>query len=796
MKARGPVLIVASILAAVLAWSKCRGDSGSTRATPAGGAGDVSQSSIGESPTREARGAEYRRGGRTIAGHVERRGVPVAATVWVLHASQRPRATAGDGSFELVGLPRGIHSIAAFSEDATGRVVEVDVRDGDVRDVVVRLGPCERALVGAVVDATGGPIVGARIEAQGGLVRTGADGRFRVCTENVPVELEVSADGYASERRALQAGDTDASFELQPEVVLDGIVLAPDGSPAPGMTVRAGPRNISGEVAAATLEARTDDDGRFEIRGLTPTEYRVWAGGRGAKIVDAPYVSFVESRSRTVELRLAATLDITGRVVEDGAPVAGTRVHWYGKRSSPAPGTTGADGTFVIEDALAGEGEFAVDGHTISGTAPRSVDAKPVTLAVSRLTRRVEGRVVAGGAPVPDARIIVAGAYANYDVSPRSGTDGRFTVSVPLGHPTVGVSAESDERGLASPEVEVRLDAPTTPPIVLDLTVAGRVAGIVVDEGGAPIAGATVSLRDRAQTGLRPVVVRVPGLATTHEDGTFRVGMLDVGTYDVKVSIGRRALVLAPATGPIAIDRPGASVDGVRLVARARPAMLRGSIVDGTGSPVPDVSIEIDGRIRRRGRADGSFAVEVLAADDGHAIEFRGRPGFETRLAGVRAGGDPLRVVLAAPGRVLLACAPTSIEVEVHRAGASRFRAHCGDVIDPVPVGAVTALSTDQPLRAAIGEVTSGRQTVLRVEPVGTREVTVLARRKDVPVEIACQVDHGAGASTLHTSGPSGKIVLDVPNIVARLSCFALDGSGWKTERELAATTKRVDLRP
>jgi outer membrane receptor protein involved in Fe transport len=94
------------------------------------------------------------------------------------------------------------------------------------------------------------------------------------------------------------------------------------------------------------------------------------------------------------------------------------------------------------------------------------------------------------------------------------------------------------------------------PPLAAQTT-TGEIRGVVTDEEGAPLAGASVSARN-AGTGLQRSTA-------TGADGTYTIRLLPPGSYTVRsVQIGRR-----PATAEVAVAVGGQVVANLRLASEA-----------------------------------------------------------------------------------------------------------------------------------------------------------------------------------------------------------------------------------
>ena len=165
----------------------------------------------------------------------------------------------------------------------------------------------------------------------------------------------------------------------------------------------------------------------------------------------------------------------------------------------------------------------------------------------------------------------------------------------------------------------------------MDFLLSGgaKIEGLVVDDGGRPVSGASFSIRDR-KTGT-PVVQNEVWMARSDENGRFSLPGMRAGEYVlgvhaeghassqriVRVSVGRDVSVefRLPVAGKIQIaarDAAGGPVAGATL-----------ALIDAEGNPVESsMGIEdlldpsrwktgADGRIERGGIAPGHYRGEL-----------------------------------------------------------------------------------------------------------------------------------------------------------------------------------------
>jgi hypothetical protein len=246
----------------------------------------------------------------------------------------------------------------------------------------------------------------------------------------------------------------------------------------------------------------------------------------------------------------------------DGSPLVGATVQGYADEDSWLPSvtaTTGADGTYTLVDVAPARYKIRVAppagsplvAHWYPGTTSRR-DAASVVVEGGRTypdidvaftaPRPISGRITAAGAPVADALVMAytptdrwAGSFAT-----RTSADGTFRVEV-LG-PTASVRIVaigpagsgleprwySGARQRASATPVDTTSGPVTG-IDIDWPVDPGISGVVTGAGGAPLAGARVSV-------YRPTDGYVGyATVTSGTDGAYSIDRLDPGTYLVLV---------------------------------------------------------------------------------------------------------------------------------------------------------------------------------------------------------------------------------------------------------------------
>ncbi|MCB9916565.1 MAG: carboxypeptidase regulatory-like domain-containing protein [Planctomycetes bacterium] len=331
-----------------------------------------------------------------------------------------------------------------------------------------------------------------------------------------------------------------------------------DGTPAPHVGFL-----LQRFASGASREPRafwTDAEGRALLEGLVAGEYALYAdrGGNAGATVPAvtseraPDAALLDELTPVVTLRLPEGHDVRGRVVDGaGRPVADAEL-WISngitRSYGLAAGRTDAAGRFELrqlqDDCFLGA-RHARFGPSrpqhVQYWSERTRPGAPIELelALGDEAAALDG-VVYGpdGAPLAGATVRV-GAQTNQDTFGPTGAEG----------PPPPVSLVSDENGafaaagLASGAVGVSARAPGLAVGALEVTLApgerGRVElhlvegawvrGVVLDAGGAPLAGATVGATEAALHAPNPPAAFLPPYATSDAQGRFELGPLAPG---------------------------------------------------------------------------------------------------------------------------------------------------------------------------------------------------------------------------------------------------------------------------
>ncbi|MEZ4398436.1 MAG: carboxypeptidase-like regulatory domain-containing protein [Kofleriaceae bacterium] len=410
--------------------------------------------------------------------------------------------TDGDGRFELTTLAPGHHTLSAKASDGRRGSVEVEVPTAGEVTVVIPLA-AEGSIAGVVRDQHGTPLVGVGVlvraagpvqhtvvvngeDVSADRAVTGADGRFlmRGLTAGT-YALSVVDERGGPLRRAgakadaartptkvtLAANEQKQGVELTVEFddgVIRGVVVGPDGAATADawVTVALEPEALAaGQVGdeggpgtsrstttmvmvvddgpgglAMSAPVLTDDQGRFEVRGLRRGRYDVVA--EAARGTLRGRVERVETGA-SVKIALTGLGAIAGTVTAGGRPVTDFTVDVDG-RTSHRQTFHDAGGRFEFARIEPGRYRVTVTGPAGSGAGQVEVSAgtspASVTIALAA-DAKVHGRLVDGaGAPVIGVPVIAVPASPDGSMSIQldgppepSGGDGGFALTLAAG---------------------------------------------------------------------------------------------------------------------------------------------------------------------------------------------------------------------------------------------------------------------------------------------------------------------------------------------------------------------------
>jgi len=624
-------------------------------------------------------------------------GEPVAkATVRVFGGHADPelemmggtQAVSGeDGSFEIKGVPLKAHTVTASHPDYVSNLnpmlLQMRMRPGGgggpplfepgrtEAEHVVELAPAAK-VTGVVLDPEGNPVAGASVTVEDPMMMmmalfsggprqatTDAEGRFDVggLRRNQTVPLVAGhRDWGRSRAKKGKAGGDPITFRLTPPLRVSGRVVDEAGDPIEGVRVTVRRKGQSGDmrrmgmfVSGSTRPAVTDAEGRYVVRNAPAGELEVLFEHRRYEEVKQDLSLRPDVRDTDLEKTVLPRGEgIEGIVLDErGEPLAGARVS-ANSTGQVRPGSgrtwgsakTDLEGRLEIYGLRKGEyrlrasyhGRYAAEVVVESGTK----DVRIRMREAGRLAGRARG---VNGMPVPGAQVRArvsdpSDPNRNENVGwTRTDPDGRFSLdSLPPDRPfqltiTHDAYREATFQGVVAQATE-RV-------FVLDPGV--RVAGIVVDADGAPVANAQVFVAGGTNKSV-----------TTDADGRFEAGGLHEGEIKVTLLESGQGFI---KTEPRVVT-PGDR--NIRLVA-IEGESIKGKVVDAEGNATTQVRVRLLD-------AEGSEVADTWVWRDDGNFELRGLPPgtytivasrfrrdeqpAETRRPGVATGSTDLKIVV------------------------------------------------------------------------------------------------------------------------------------------------------
>ncbi|HNS19126.1 MAG TPA: hypothetical protein PKH24_01430 [Sedimentisphaerales bacterium] len=472
------------------------------------------------------------------------------------------------------------------------------------------------------------------------IVRTDAEGRFTFQSSVHPlyyVFAVVRKEGLALGWDVLTQS-ADNVIVLEQPCVLAGVVVDLSGRPVSGAKVLAVPktsylrrleqRPILGPAAWLTTE--TDAQGRFRFDSFSAdvsSDFWVEAPGRSVIYTYTPQrltVSGFEAGRTDVRLVVPEEAAVRGLVVDAGTdePIADAHIVLHADMIDhdpvnpylPVSTVTDKDGRFVFQGIPHGWHYIDASAPYETGLADRRVrfeiPAGPDTQEIPVALRRggvveIEAREERTGEPIPDLSSyfweVVQDERSGFYKDARTGADGVVRLCAP-----VGLSKFSGTIDGYSPwqyEGQVYVTAGQTAKSRITLRRYLRVCGVVVDEQGRSVSGATVND------------------GVTDDAGRFEV------PFPSEVSpFGKNWIVCSTRDNLAAIVN--VQHDDVAVRVTLKPALaVSGRITDPNGIGIPAARVALD---LRASRELSPYGPEVIADSQG---------GFEL-AAVVPPGGD------------------------------------------------------------------------------------------------------------------------------------------------------------
>jgi RNA polymerase sigma factor (sigma-70 family) len=375
--------------------------------------------------------------GASLTGHVRSDDGQIApgAVVYADSQDQRERvslrAVVGrDGRYVLKGLGPGAYRVTASRAGGHMRfrpdIGPIAVSENEHRqlDLVV---PRRQTIRGRVLLPDGSPAAGAVVIAgvgnykplTGSALRGVADdeGQFVIddLDQDAIYTLWADLDGFSeATSRGILAGNHDVVLDLVPESGVAGLVVDGQGRPVADFELLTTPTQLPGNSftpARRLSEAVHQPLGTFEVRALSPGEYRLQARAPDGRMGEAAIRLAPGERRRDLRITLGGLMTIRGTVLDDAtaAPVPGVAVSALtGDGTAPARDTrpqvlTDASGNFALPDVPHAR-TIALAFDTTAPSYLREVEyiiaaepAESLNMGQVRLLRgRLEDRIGAG----------------------------------------------------------------------------------------------------------------------------------------------------------------------------------------------------------------------------------------------------------------------------------------------------------------------------------------------------------------------------------------------------------------
>ncbi len=472
---------------------------------------------------------------------------------------------------------------------------------------------------------------------------TGAEGRFEIADLAAGrYDLEVRAAGFAPARvPGVQVTDAERRADFGTVVLVPGASIEGRVTDAGGAAVADAEITLDtgrqGFMAVSPPEpteaAKTDKRGRFVVADLLPGQpvtLIVSKQGYGSEVV----TSLRPPTEEPLAIVLEAAGRIKGKVVDTrDNPIRGARVMARPDHRAMTPAmmmrqrgrstwdSTGADGSFLIEDVQPGTQQVTVDADGYQQQVRTGIEvAAGGELELELVLDAgavVEGTVTtADGEPVIQAMINVSEPLEGFSggnlisASGQTDAEGRYRVDgAPTGPATISAHQSAGQQ--LSKNIEVQ---PGTNVVDLVLERGFEISGQVVGPDGTPVAGAELSTQQVTQPGMMHFSYGGTPQARSTGDGTFTLTGVKAGSHTVTAA--REGF--APARSePVEV---AGDVTGLLLELSAG-ATLKGRILGLEFDELGSLSLVAYGQAgMRQGRVDfeATYAFDSMAPGGWH----------------------------------------------------------------------------------------------------------------------------------------------------------------------------------
>ncbi len=599
--------------------------------------------------------------------------------------------TAADGTYEL-SLPDGEYRVNASHDDYTP--------DGESAEIAGKPVTLDFTLIpGAVVRGqviardTGKPVRGAIVKAEAERRSTlGRDVQRTAVSDEKgefvlrglasgSLELEARGRGYASSQpTVVQVGIgeevdgiqvfVDGAFSISGRVVKKGTKTGVPGAQVGAFSMGQG-------TQGAALEP-SDEAGAFEIPGIRPGSYMLYAAAEGSLIEIGKNVEVVDRDVTDVIIELSSGVTLSGRV--EPAAVASVTLELEGEvglgnifemvKAAMCRGDSDATGAFTLKNAPPGKFKLRAvtrDGRT--GLLPVTIAGVDQSGLVVKLEPRasIAGRVVdTNGKPVVGINVEARAdderpmkiSLSDIKRDVKSGADGSFkivgldagTYEMRARYPgdwSVFMEGFDKDKAKKKQLVELAAGQEKTGVTVTVEARDGVIRGVVLGTDGKPAADAWVVARRERDKALdikakipeRFMFVDTSEPVLTGADGRFTIGKIRPGTY---------TLIADGPRGGSHGEKSGVKTGDSATVQLASLGTISLKVAQNN-LPVKEYDVSCDsaaGHVDRRAvTTDGTYKLERLAPGE-YECHVRGDGGTGDGKVTVPAGEVSLAIEL------------------------------------------------------------------------------------------------------------------------------------------------------
>ncbi|MBN9654118.1 carboxypeptidase regulatory-like domain-containing protein [Halobacillus sp. GSS1] len=533
-------------------------------------------------------------------------GLPIPnATIAVYDANEVLLSLAGtdaDGFYSVSGLPAGSLTIVVTAPGYSQVIAGILLEAGDdLQNVDFTLIANPGSISGFVTDAdNGNPLANTvivirkagTVDQVVATVTTSPFGNYTV-GGLAPGSYTVTAslEGYGTQLAgAVVVSDTTTNANVALSVLrgsIEGQLVDSIGNPITGGNLQV---RLTSDLNVVIATILAQPDGSFLFENIFPGTYLVTATAPGYQTGVVGVLVEAGEVTQTIILLNASPAVLTGQVLsaQTSAGISGSTVTVTHPLTGGVVGTafTDPDGNFNIDNLPAGTYNVSASAQDF-GSASSAVfleagGTSSVTLALSPNPGDVSGTVIdrITGAVLSGAGVQIFDATGAFVFSTATDALGNY---VALGLSPGTYTAVAGFTGYSNQLISFTVNSGETAvaSFALDPN-PSTLNGTITDEGGNPIIGAEIIVRQFTATG--PVIAT----AVSHADGGYLITTLPQGSFTV--------IVTAPGFGTETASvllTPGSTFTR-DFVLEQIVSNVEGVVIDaGTGDPLPNVLIQL-----------------------------------------------------------------------------------------------------------------------------------------------------------------------------------------------------------